>query len=91
MVDFATGGLVDFFDQHIAGALAQSFHPLSLGAAIRWVLEDPHRRCQLGAAALRRAERLWEQARVTGLYAGAVWASAETLLLERCRNTHAAL
>jgi hypothetical protein len=49
VVDFATGGLVDIIDHHIttsphhrsAGALAQPFDPLSLAAAIRWVLEDP--------------------------------------------------
>jgi glycosyltransferase involved in cell wall biosynthesis len=68
VVAFATGGLVDIVDHHITGALAQPFDPLSLAAAIRWVLEDPQRRRQLGAAARQRAERLWDPARVAGLY-----------------------
>ena len=70
VVAFATGGLVDIVDPQITGALAQPFDPLSLAAAIRWVLENPQRRRQLGAAARQRAERLWEPARVAGLYAG---------------------
>ena len=68
VVAFATGGLVDIVDHHITGALAQPFDPLSLAAAIRWVLEDPQRRLQLGAATRQRAERLWDPARVMGLY-----------------------
>ena len=69
VVAFATGGLVDIVDHHTTGALAEPFDPLSLAAAIRWVLEDPHRRRQLGAAARQRAEQLWDPARVAGLYA----------------------
>ena len=69
VVAFATGGLVDIVDPHITGALAQPFDPLSLAASIRWVLEDPQRQPQLGAAARRRAERFWDPARVAGLYA----------------------
>ena len=69
VVAFDTGGLVDIVDHHITGALAQPFDPLSLAASIRWVLEDPHRRMQLGASARQRAERLWDPERVEGLYA----------------------
>ena len=69
VVAFAIGGLVDIVDPHITGALAQPFDSLSLAASIRWVLEDPQRRSQLAAAARRRAERLWDPARVVGLYA----------------------
>jgi len=69
VVAFATGGLVDIVDPHITGALAQPFDPLSLAASIRWVLEDPQRRRQLGTAARQRAERLWDPVRVAGLYA----------------------
>jgi glycosyltransferase involved in cell wall biosynthesis len=65
---FATGGLVDIVDPHTTGALAQPFDPLSLAALIRWVLEDPQRRRQLGASARQRAERLWDPARVAGLF-----------------------
>ncbi len=68
VVAFATGGLIDIVDDRVSGALAEPFDPLSLGAAIRWVLEDPQRRRQLGAAARQRAERLWDPARVAGLY-----------------------
>jgi hypothetical protein len=51
VVAFAAGGLVDIVDHHITGVLAEPFDPLSLAAAIRWVLEDPQRcRPQLPAA-----------------------------------------
>jgi glycosyltransferase involved in cell wall biosynthesis len=69
VVAFRTGGMVDIVDDQITGALADPFDPLSLAAAIRWVLEDPQRQRQLGAAARQRAERLWDPARVAGLYA----------------------
>jgi glycosyltransferase involved in cell wall biosynthesis len=68
VVAFATGGLVDIVDPNTTGALAQPFDPLSLAVAIRWVLEDPQRRRQLGAAARLRAERLWAPPHVVGLY-----------------------
>jgi glycosyltransferase involved in cell wall biosynthesis len=41
VVAFATGGLVDIIDPEITGSLAEPFDPISLAAAIRWVLEDP--------------------------------------------------
>ena len=69
VVAFRTGGLVDIVDDRSTGALAEPFEPESLAAAIRWVLEDPQRRQQLGAAARQRAERLWDPARVAGQYA----------------------
>lgn len=69
VVASATGGLVDIVDDRVTGSLAQPFDPSSLAAAIRWVLEDPQRRRQLGASARHRAERLWDPARVAGLYA----------------------
>ena len=68
VVAFATGGLVDIVHDRLTGALAEPFDSLSLATAIRWVLEDPQRRRQLGAAARQRAERLWDPARVAGLY-----------------------
>ena len=79
VVAFATGGLVDIVDHHNTGALAQPFDPLSLAAAIRWVLEDPQRRRQLGLAARQRAERFWDPARVAGSYA-----EVQEQALERC-------
>ena len=69
VVSFRTGGLVDIIDHEITGAMAEPFDPLSLAEAIRWVLEDPHRRRDLGAAARKRAERLWDPVRVAGQYA----------------------
>jgi glycosyltransferase involved in cell wall biosynthesis len=69
VVSFRTGGLMDIVDDHVTGALAEPFHPASLAAAIAWVLEDPQRRHQLGVAARQRAERLWDPARIAGLYA----------------------
>jgi glycosyltransferase involved in cell wall biosynthesis len=69
VVAFASGGLVDIVDPQITGALAEPFDPHSLAVAIRWVLEDPQRRLQLGAAARQRAEQLWDPARIAGLYA----------------------
>jgi type III pantothenate kinase len=53
----------------LTGVLAEPFDPASLAEAIGWVLEDPQRRRQLGAAARQRAERLWHPARIAGLYA----------------------
>ena len=68
VVAFSIGGLPDILADRVTGALAEPFDPVSLAAAIRWVLEDPHRRFALGAAARERAERLWAPARVAGLY-----------------------
>ena len=69
VVAFSTGGMVDIVEERITGALAEPFDSASLAEAIRWVLEDPQRRLQLGMAARQRAERLWEPARVADLYA----------------------
>lgn len=73
VVAFRTGGLVGIVDDRCTGALADPFEPESLAAAIRWVLEDPQRRQQLGVAARHRAERLWDPARVAGIYAKVYW------------------
>jgi glycosyltransferase involved in cell wall biosynthesis len=87
VVAFATGGLVDIVDHQITGALAQPFDPHSLAAAIRWVLEDPQRRRQLGAAARQRAERLWDPSRVAGLYAE-VYGQALERAIQNSSGTH---
>ena len=68
VVAFATCGLVDIVEDRVTGALAEPFDSGSLAAAIRWVLEDPQRRRDLGAEARQRAERLWNPARVASLY-----------------------
>jgi len=81
VVAFATGGLVDIVDDRNTGALAQPFDPHSLAASIRWVLENPQRRRQLGAAARQRAEQLWDPARVAGLYAEVYRQALERSLL----------
>ncbi len=88
VVAFATVGLVDIGDPSITGALAEQFDPLSLAAAIRWVLEDPQRRRELRVAARQRAVRLWAPAQVAGLYLefmGRRWSAAERLVLRRRR------
>ena len=69
VVAFNTGGLPDIVDDRVTGVLAEPFEPASLASAILWVLDDPQRRRALGAAARQRAERLWNPARVAGLYA----------------------
>ena len=69
VVAFRNGGLVDIVADRVTGALAEPFDPVSLAAAIRWVLEDPQRRRQLAAAARQRAERLWDPERIMRLYA----------------------
>ena len=69
VVAFNIGGLPDIVDDRVTGALAEPFEPASFAAAIRWVLEDSHRRQQLGAAARARAEQLWAPPRIAGLYA----------------------
>ena len=86
IIAFHTGGLVDIVDDRVSGALAEPFDPAFLLEEIRWVLEDPPRGLQLGAAARLRAERLWEPALVAGLYAevygqalnGCVWIGSHT-------------
>lgn len=69
VVAFNTGGLPDIVADRVTGALAEPFEPVSLAAAIRWVLEDPQRLQQLAAASRSRALQLWHPARVAGLYA----------------------
>ena len=69
VVAFDTGGLPDIVADRTTGALAEPFEPASLASAIRWVLEDPHRRRELGAAAKQRAEQLWAPSRIASLYA----------------------
>ncbi|MEX0778093.1 MAG: glycosyltransferase, partial [Balneolales bacterium] len=69
VVAFRTGGLVDIVAHCSTGALAEPFDPASLAACIGWVLEDPQRRLQLGLAARKRAEQIWNPKRVAKLYA----------------------
>jgi glycosyltransferase involved in cell wall biosynthesis len=68
VVAFNTGGLPDIVTDRVTGALSEPFEPVSLAAAISWVLEDSPRRRALGAAAREKAERLWAPKRVAGLY-----------------------
>ena len=68
VVAFRTGGLVDIVEDRVTGALAKPFDPVSLADAIRWVLENPQRRRQLGTVARKRAEMLWDPAKVASLY-----------------------
>lgn len=84
VVAYRTGGLQDAVDHHVTGVLAEPFDPASLAASIRWVLEDPLRRQELGAAARRRTQRLWDPVRVAGLYAELY----SQILEETCHNWH---
>lgn len=68
VVAFRTGGLVDIVDHEITGALADPFDPVSLSQSIRWVLEDPLRTTALGRAGRKKAELLWDPARIAGIY-----------------------
>lgn len=68
VVAFKIGGLVDIVADRYTGALAEPFDINSLADAICWVLEDPHRRQNLGAAARQRAEQLWDPAFIATLY-----------------------
>ena len=69
IVAFRTGGLPDIVDHGVSGALAEPFDPSSLAHAIGWVLEDPSRLRQLGAAGRSRAEKLWAPAYIVQQYA----------------------
>ena len=70
VVAFKTGGLPDIVDHRCTGYLAQPYEPQDLAAGIAWVLEDRLRLQALHNAARRRAEQLWNPARVAGLYLG---------------------
>ncbi|MGC6482605.1 MAG: glycosyltransferase family 4 protein [Synechococcus sp.] len=69
VVSFNTGGLPDIVKHRVTGALAEPFDSASLASSIRWVLENEQRRRAMGASARERAERLWNPARIAGLYA----------------------
>ena len=68
IVAFRTGGLVDVVADQVTGALAEPFDPSSMAQSLSWVLENPHRRIELGKAARRRAELLWNPARIAQMY-----------------------
>lgn len=68
VVAFRTGGLVDIIDDRVTGALAEPFDTSSLAQSLRWVLENSQRRKELGAAARRRAEYLWNPPKIAGMY-----------------------
>ena len=67
-VAFNAGGLPDIMDKPVKGALAEPFEPAFLASAIKWVLEDPQRRHQLGADARARSEQLWSPSRIAQLH-----------------------
>ena len=78
VVAFKTGGLPDIVVDRVTGALAKPFEPASLASAIGWVLEDTKRLSALGKAARERAKRLWNHARVAGMYEQAYWQAQVT-------------
>jgi glycosyltransferase involved in cell wall biosynthesis len=68
VVAFSTSGLKDVVDDRITGYLAKCFDPRDLAAGISWVLSDPIRYNLMRHSARERAEKLWNPARVAGLY-----------------------
>lgn len=81
VVAFRTGGLPDIVEHKRTGYLAQPFDTQDLAAGISWVLEDPQRRICLGHATRQRAERLWNPARVAGMYEEVY----RSVIEQRCR------
>lgn len=69
VVGFRIGGLPDIAEEHVTGALADPFEPLSLARAIHWVLADPYRHAGLRQAARERALREWAPPRIAARYA----------------------
>lgn len=68
---FNTGGLPDVVEHLSTGYLAQPFDASDLANGIRWILADTERGAGLGAAARRRAERLWSADVVVAQYLSA--------------------
>lgn len=59
VVAFDCSGLPDVVVHRETGYLARPFDPEDLAHGIGWVLKDPGRLAELGAAARRRAVQLW--------------------------------
>jgi glycosyltransferase involved in cell wall biosynthesis len=59
VVGSAVGGLLDTVDDGRTGLLVPPHRPDRVAAAVRWLLEHPMRRRVMGAAAARRADRLY--------------------------------
>jgi glycosyltransferase involved in cell wall biosynthesis len=66
---FRTGGLPDIVDHEVTGHLAEPGQPHSLAHAINVTLERDAGSGQLGLAARRRAELLWDSQHVAKQYA----------------------
>jgi len=69
VVAFNTGGLPDIVEDEETGALAEPLDPCSLAVKIAWIMENSQRKQQLAVAARKRAEQLWNEARIAGMYA----------------------
>ena len=68
VVAFNYGGPIDVIENKVTGALANPFDSYSLAAEIKWVLENKSRNIELGINARKRAENIWSEKRVAGLY-----------------------
>lgn len=69
VVAFNISGLADIVADRVTGALAKAFEPVSLPAALSWMLQSSERRQRLAVAARQRALSLWTPKRIAGAYA----------------------
>ena len=65
---FNFGGLIDIVDNYNTGILSKPFDADSLANKIEWALKDKKRLLEMGIKARKRAEELWSEERVAGLY-----------------------
>ena len=68
VVAFDIGGLSDIIENTITGALVEPFDINALSQKIKWFLEDELRKRQLSENCRKRAEALWSQDHIAGLY-----------------------
>lgn len=87
VVGFRIGGLPDIADDHVTGALAEPFAPLSLARSIQWVMNNAVRQAELSDAARKRALREWAPSIISTRYAELYRAvlSMDGLLEEKLR------
>ncbi|UXY15614.1 glycosyltransferase [Chitiniphilus purpureus] len=68
VVAFDCTGLPDAVLQHRTGFLAKAYDAGDLAHGIRWILDEPTRRRQLGSAAAERARTLWSPVEIARQY-----------------------
>ena len=65
---FDIGGISDIVDHKITGVLVKPFDCESLAFEIKWLLSDKDRLNKLSLNSRVKAERLWNQKRISELY-----------------------